>query len=137
MAWLCGLEHAEQLGRFCAVPQATVSLTCDGGTLLTLNVWLKRALCQAAWSAARKKDSYFQAQYRRLAARRGKKRAAMAVGHSLLEVIYHLLRSPELEYHDLGGDYFDKLDPQRLSRHLVKRLESLGFEVTLHPAQAA
>jgi transposase len=101
------------------------------------NVWLKRALCQASWSAARKKDSYFQAQYRRLAARRGKKRAAMAVGHSLLEVIYHLLKHPELEYHDLGGDYFDKLDPQRLSRHLVKRLRSLGFEVTLTPAQAA
>lgn len=101
------------------------------------NVWLKRALCQAAWAAARKKDSYFQAQYRRLAARRGKKRAAMAVGHSLLQVIYHLLKHPDLQYQELGGDYFDKLDPQRLSRHLVKRLESLGFEVTLRQATAA
>ncbi len=101
------------------------------------NVWLKRALCQAAWAAGRKKNSYFQAQYRRLAGRRGTKRAAMAVGHSLLEVIYHLLKDPNLEYQDLGGDYFDKLDPQRLSRHLVKRLESLGFEVTISLAQAA
>ncbi len=61
----------------------------------------------------------------------------MAVGHSLLEVIYHLLKNPKLEYNDLGGDYFDKLDPERLSRHLVKRLKSLGFEVTLHRTLAA
>ena len=101
------------------------------------NVWLKRALCQASWSAARKKDSYFQAQYRRLAGRRGKKRAAMAVGHALLEVMYHLLANPDLEYHELGGNYFDTLDPQRLCRHLVKRLESLGYQVTLKTRTAA
>ena len=101
------------------------------------NVWLRRALCQAAWAAARKKDSYFQAQYRRLASRRGKKRAALAVGHSILEVIYHLLKHRDLKYHDLGGDYFDRLDPQRLRRHLVKRLESMGYEVTLTSPQAA
>lgn len=95
------------------------------------NVWLRRALCQAAWAAARKKDSYFQAQYRRLAGRRGKKRAVMAVAHSLLEVIYHLLKNPQLEYHDLGGNYFDELDPERLCRHLVKRLEKLGYDVDL------
>jgi len=95
------------------------------------NVWLRRALCQAAWSAARTKDSYFQAQYRRLAGRRGKKRAAMAVGHTLLEVIYHLLKHPNRTYCELGGNYFDTLDPNRLCRHLVKRLESLGYEVTL------
>jgi transposase len=95
------------------------------------NVWLRRALCESAWAASRKKDSYFQAQYRRLAGRRGKKRAAMAVGHALLEVIYHLLKHPNLEYHDLGGNYFDTLDPKRLCRHLVKRLEALGYEVDL------
>jgi transposase len=101
------------------------------------DVWLRRALCQAAWAAARKKDSYFQAQYRRLAGRRGKKRAAMAVGHSLLEVFYVLLKNPNLKYHELGGNYFETLDPERLRRHLVKRLESLGFEVTLAPRTAA
>ena len=95
------------------------------------NVWLRRALCQAAWAASRKKDSYFQAQYRRLAGRRGQKRAAMAVGHSLLGVFYHLLEDPHLEYHGLGGNYFHTLEPKRLCRHLVKRLESLGYEVTL------
>lgn len=101
------------------------------------NVWLRRALCEAAWAASRTKGSYFQAQYRRLAGRRGKKRAIMAVAHSLLVVIYHLLKDDTLEYHDLGADYFDTLDPQRLRRHLVKRLESLGYEVTLNAASAA
>jgi transposase len=101
------------------------------------NVWLRRALCQAAWAAARKKDSYFQAQYRRLAGRRGKKRAAMAVGHTLLEVFYHLLAQPNLEYRELGGNYFDALHPERLCRHLVKRLESLGYDVTLTMRTAA
>jgi transposase len=101
------------------------------------NAWLRRSLCQASWAAARKKDSYFQAQYRRLASRRGKKRAAMAVGHSILEVIYHLLKDPTLEYHDLGANYFDTLDPQRLCRNLVKRLESLGYDVQLTERKVA
>jgi transposase len=95
------------------------------------NAWLRRALCEASWAASRKKDCYFQAQYRRLAGRRGKKRAAMAVGHAILDVIYHLLKNPGMEYHDLGGNYFDTLDPKRLCRHLVKRIESLGFHVEL------
>lgn len=101
------------------------------------NVWLRRALAEAGWAAGRTKDTYFQAQYHRLAGRRGKKRAILAVGHSLLTVIYHLLKHPELEYHELGGQYFDNLAPLRLQRHLVKRLESLGFEVTLNPRKAA
>jgi transposase len=101
------------------------------------NVWLRRALSQAAWAAARKKDSYFQAQYRRLAGRRGKKRAVVAVAHTLLEVIYHLLSNSQSTFHDLGGNYFDTLDPQRLCRHLVRRLESLGYEVTLNKRSAA
>lgn len=101
------------------------------------NVWLCRTLTQAAWAAARKKGSYFQAQYRRLAGRRGKKRAAVAVGHSLLEVIYTLLKNPHLEYKDLGANHFDTLDPKRLCRHLVKRIESLGYTVTLQPREVA
>lgn len=101
------------------------------------NRWLRRALCQAAWAAVRKKGSYFQAQYRRLARRRGKKRAIIAVAHSLLTVIYHLLKDPTLTYQELGANYFDTLDPQRLCRHLVKRLQSLGYQVTLEPRAAA
>ena len=100
------------------------------------NVWLRRALSEAAWAAARAKDSYFSAQYRRLSARRGKKRALIAVAHALLLVIYHLLKDPKLKYQDLGVNYFDTLEPERLRRYLVKRLESLGFDVTLIPHAA-
>lgn len=101
------------------------------------NVWLRRALGEAAWAAGRAKNSYFAAQYRRLSARRGKKRALIAVAHSLLMVIYHLLKDPKLNYKDLGVNYFDTLEPERLRRHLVKRLEGLGFDVNLKPRAAA
>jgi transposase len=96
------------------------------------NRWLRRALAEAAWAASRVKKSYLKAQYRRLAARRGKKRALLAVGHSLLVIIYHVLKN-NVEYRDLGPDYFDRLEPERLRRYLVKRLQSLGYDVTLSP----
>jgi transposase len=96
------------------------------------NRWLRRALAEAAWAASHVKDSYLGAQYRRLAARRGKKRALVAVGHSLLVIIYHVLRD-HVEYKDLGPDYFDRLEPERLRRYLVKRLQALGYDVTLSP----
>jgi transposase len=94
------------------------------------NRWLRRALAEAAWAASKAKDSYLRAQYRRLAPRRGKKRALLAVGHSLLVIIYHVLKN-EVEYCDLGPDYFDKLEPERLRRYLVKRLQGLGYDVVL------
>ena len=94
------------------------------------NRWLRRALTEAAWAASHVKHSYFAAQYRRLAARRGKKRALVAVAHSVLVVIYHVLKN-NVEYKDLGPDYFDRLEPERLQRYLVKRLQKLGFDVTL------
>lgn len=96
------------------------------------NRWLRRALAEAAWAASHVKDSYLPAQYRRLAARRGKKRALVALGHSLLVIIYHVLKN-QVEYHDLGADYFNRLEPERLRRYLVKRLQRLGFAVTLTP----
>jgi transposase len=97
------------------------------------NRWLRRALGEAAWGASCKKDSYLAAQYRRLAARRGKKRALLAVGHSILVIIYHMLKE-DVEYKDLGADYFDRLEPERLKRYLVKRLERLGYRITLEPS---
>ena len=100
------------------------------------NRWLRRALVEAAWAAGRAKQSYLGAQYRRLAARRGKKRALLAVGHSLLVIFYHMLKS-EVEYQDLGVEYFDRLDPERLRRSLVKRLEKLGYQVTLKTHEEA
>jgi transposase len=99
---------------------------------LRKNRWLRRALVEAAWAASHTKASYLCAQYRRLAARRGRKRALMAVGHSLLVIFYHMLKY-DVEYLDLGVDYFDGRDPERLRRYLVKRLERLGYQVTLAP----
>jgi transposase len=96
------------------------------------NRWLRRALVEAAWAASHTKASYLGAQYRRLAARPGRKRALMAVGHSLLVISYHMLKY-DVEYQDLGVDYFDGRDPERLRRYLVKRLERLGYQVTLAP----
>jgi transposase len=100
------------------------------------NRWLRRALVEAAWAASRTKESYLGAQYRRLAARRGKKRALVAVAHSLLVIFYHMLKS-DVEYQDLGVEYLDRLDPERLRRYLVKRLEGLGYQVTLTPQDEA
>ncbi len=101
------------------------------------NKWLRRALCEAARAASHQKNSYFNAQYRRLASRRGANRAAMAVGHSILVVFYHLLSDPDATYQELGVHYFDQLNPERVARRLVKRLESLGYEVTLTQPETA
>ena len=84
------------------------------------NRWLRRALTEAAWAASHTKASYLGAQYRRLAARRGKKRALVAVGHTILTIFYHLLKEG-VAYQDLGVDYFDKLKPEQYRRYLVKR----------------
>jgi len=94
------------------------------------NRWLKRTLAQAAWAASHTKNAYLASPYRRLAGRRGKKRALIAVGHSILVIFYHLLKS-RTRHADLGGDFFDRLEPQRLTRYYVRRLESLGHEVAL------
>jgi transposase len=97
------------------------------------NRWLRSALSQSAWSAARKKDSYFQSQYRRLAGRRGKKRAIVAVAHSLLTIIYHMLKNAS-DYRELGGDYLDKINAHRLLPHLLKRIKDMGYQVTIQEA---
>jgi len=98
------------------------------------NRWLRSILTQAAWAASKTKDSYFNAQYHRLVAKRGKKRAIVAVGHSLLVTIYHVLKTGA-SYEDLGRDYFDKRNSSRLVRHHVRRLQSLGYEVALVPVE--
>jgi transposase len=94
------------------------------------NRWLKRSLVQAAWAASHTKQTYLASQYRRLAGRRGRKRALVAVGHSILVIFYHMLKE-RTTYKDLGGDFFDRLEPERLTRYYVKRLEDLGHKVTL------
>jgi transposase len=100
------------------------------------NRWLRTALVQAAWAASHSKKTYLAAQYRRLAGRRGKKRAIVAVGHTMLGMLYHILRDG-VTYKELGPDYLHKLQPMRLAHYLVKRLESLGHQVTLTPVNQA
>jgi transposase len=97
------------------------------------NKYLKVALVQAAHTVGRSQGHYLAAQYRRLAARRGKKRAAVAVAHSILVIAYHILQRGTV-YTDLGGDYFDRRNEHYTQRRLVKRLEQLGYKVTLEPA---
>ena len=101
------------------------------------SLWLRRCLCQGAWAVSTKKNNYLSALYRRLAVRRGSKRATIAVAHKLLVIAYYILRDGTC-YSDLGADYFDRLNPEGLRRRLTKRLEGLGFKVTLEPlAQVA
>lgn len=102
------------------------------------NLALRRVLVQAAHAAAHTKDTYLSAQYHRLAGRRGKKRAVLAVAHSILIICYHLIARKET-YKELGGNYFDQRKPEATVRHLVSRLQKLGYDVTLSPqtAQAA
>jgi transposase len=93
--------------------------------------WLRSALVEAAQAASHTR-SYLGAQYRRLAARRGARRAALAVAHSILRIAYHLLKDGRV-YEDLGANYFDQRDHHRVQTRLVKRLHALGYEVTLAP----
>jgi transposase len=92
--------------------------------------WLRSALVEAAHAAMHSKDCYLSAQYQRLALRRGGKKATIAVGHTLLVILYHLL-SEEKDYQELGGNYFDRWDQQAIQKQLVRRLEKLGYEVKL------
>jgi transposase len=94
------------------------------------NRFLRTTLVQAAHAAARTKGTYLSAQYRRLAARRGKKRAILALAHSMLMMAYYMIQRQE-PYREAGADFFDRLQPEDTARRLVKRLEHLGYHVTL------
>ncbi len=97
------------------------------------NPWLRETLVESAWAAARTRDTYLSAQYHRLAARRGAKRAAVALAHTILVIIYHVLRDGTT-YQELGGNYFDERDRQATLRRAVHRIERLGYRVALEAA---
>jgi transposase len=99
------------------------------------NRWLGEVLIECAWAAARSRDTYLSAQYWRLARRIGKKKAAVAVGHSILVIAWHLLTS-NCDYADLGGDYFVRRDTDRQRQRAVAQLQALGYRVTLEPLAA-
>jgi len=96
------------------------------------NKWLRRTVCQAAWAVTRKKDCYLASQFRRLAARRGMKRAVMAVGHSMLVIAYTMLKTNR-SYAELGGSYLEQINKDQLQRYYVKRLQRLGLTITVSP----
>jgi len=95
--------------------------------------WLKTVLIQAAWAAVRRRDAYPHAQFQRLKAKRGPKKAIVAVAASLLTAVYFMLRD-DVPYRDLGVHYFDRHDTTRAAARLTKRLEALGFKVALSAA---
>ena len=100
------------------------------------NVYLKTALVEAANAAARTKGTYLRDKFYRLKARRGYKRAAVAIAHKILLSIYHMF-SQQVSCNDLGDPYLDKLNKNHLTRNLLHRLERLGYSVTLTPQQIA
>jgi transposase len=99
------------------------------------NQWLRRALVEPAWGAARRKDGYLGAMYRGIAVRRGEKRAVIAVARTILQVAWHVL-SKGVEYKERGGDYFDRINSEQTKNKLIRRLERLGYEVDLKPKPA-
>ena len=98
------------------------------------NRWLRRALSQSAWAVSHKKDCYLTASFYRCAARSGTKKAVLATAHQILIIAYPILRDGTV-YQERGGDYFDRLNPERARRRLTARLERLGWEVQLKPVQ--
>ena len=97
------------------------------------NVWLRRNRCQAAWAASHRKNTYLSAQFRRLAARNGKKRAIVAVGHTILVIVFHMFKNQQ-PYRDLGALYLARLDQDRTIQRLANRIKQLGYEVKIQKA---
>ena len=98
------------------------------------NTHLQAVLAEVVWVISHTHDNYLSAQYHRLARRIGKQKAIVAVSHSLLTIIYHMLRTNQ-DYHDLGAHFFETLDTQRQRAAAVRRLEALGYTVTLEQNQ--
>jgi len=97
------------------------------------NNTLRCTLIECAKAAGRSKDTYLSAQYKRIAARRGRNRAAVAVGHTILTIAYHIIKD-NTSYKDLGADYFDRKRREDIARKALKRLEALGYKVTIEEA---
>jgi transposase len=100
------------------------------GKLRKGSQWLRVGLTQAAQAAARTQDTYLAAQYHHLAGRRGKKRAIMAVAHSILVIAYYIIQRQE-PYKELGGNYFDVRKQAAIANRLTRRLEKLGYKVAI------
>lgn len=100
------------------------------------NRYLRVVLVQAAWVASHQKDTYLAGQYKRLVKRMGKKKALVAVGHTIVVIVWHLLKN-KASYEDLGGDYFDRRFREQQKKRLVRQLEGLGLKVTVEELEEA
>jgi transposase len=98
--------------------------------------YLRQALVQAAWAATHVKNSYLSAQYHRLVKRKGKKKALVAVAHSLLMIAYEVIKE-KTPYREMGGDYFEKRDLEKKRKKLIKQLEAMGLKVTVEELEDA
>ncbi|MGQ9573628.1 MAG: IS110 family transposase [Dehalococcoidia bacterium] len=124
--------HLASWARVCPGNNESAGKRRDGSTG-SGNPWLQQALVEAAWAASRTKKSYFSALFHRLAGRRGAKRAIVAVAHAILVVIYHMILKGTA-YSDLGANYFDERNRQSVVKRAVRRIESLGYKVSLEVA---
>ncbi len=126
--------HLCSWARFAPGVQESAGKKKGRGTTGHGNPYLARVLGEAAVTAG-KTDTFLGERYRRIARRRGKKKAIVAVGRSILVIIWHLLSDPEARFHDLGSDFYDtRIGPDRKKRNHIRQLEALGFKVTLEPA---
>ncbi|MCA1706773.1 MAG: IS110 family transposase, partial [Actinobacteria bacterium] len=126
--------HLASWARFAPGVKESAGKKKGKGTTGHGNRYLARALGEAA-VAASKTDTFLGERYRRIARRRGKKRAIVAVGRSILVIVWHLLSDPEAHFTDLGSDHYDnRTGPERKKRNHIRQLEALGYKVTLEPA---
>jgi transposase len=126
--------HLSSWARFAPGVQQSAGRTKGKATTGHGNRYLARVLGEAA-VAAGKTDTFLGERYRRLAKRRGKKRAIVAVGRSILVIVWHLLSDPEARFHDLGADFYNnRTGPEHKKRNHIRQLEALGYKVTLEPA---
>jgi hypothetical protein len=100
------------------------------GRITPGNKWLKAYLAEVAWAASKTKGTYLKARYHRIASRRGKKRAIVALSHTILIMAYHIIKE-QRPYKELGADYFDRLNEQAVIKRLTARFETLGYQVEL------
>jgi len=104
------------------------------GTSRKGTAWLRRSLCHAAWAASHNKDTYLATRFRRLAARKGKKRASVPVAHTILGMVYPM-RKAKQPYRELGADFVDRRKAEQVQRYLLTRLERLGLQVTVRSSE--